>query len=406
MEDRFLKSKRAVLSIFMLFSLMMVPLDCFSGVIFSDNFDTWPSDWKCTDGNAVPVAHGWGPTGIVQHCASSAMDGFGAINKMGPGRTGNAYTVWIKPARIYSGTAGAGTGTVANCLNTQVGVCNGGFPTCYKLYDANANFGNETPSPTQTLSIVRDPHTAPGLPPSPNRPTDRWGNASCIVDNHTLYTFQHYWAPGDSFEIWYPPNNYRSSLNKYDLESYGHLTELYIRYYIKTTPAFNKVALSGMKLLRLNTNNRSGFIINIKNNSDPYTLQTGTFGCEYFRSTVPLSTVSDGKWHSVEWRLKLNDPGVANGIYEIWVDGGATAHWAKTNADYGLATSDMWFTTIFAAGLGIGNYSDEKWNMSDWTSVAFDDFVISTDYIGPIGGPIPIKKDPPPAPPTGLKVVP
>ncbi len=130
----------------------------------------------------------------------------------------------------------------------------------------------------------------------------------------------------------------------------------------------------------------------------------GTFGCGLFYSPITFATVTDGTWHSLETIRKLNDPGQANGIYEIWIDGGANGHWLKTNADYSPATSDTWFTSMYAAGLGIGNYSDERWNMSDWTGVGFDDFVISTDYVGPIGGPI--KKDAPPAPPTGLKVVP
>lgn len=408
MEERFLKSKKAIFSIFILFFLAMVPLDCFSGVIFQEDFESWPADWKCADGNTVPLAHGW----TRQNCSQTALDNFGSQTKMGPGHNSkNAYYYYIKGYQIYSGKAGAGTGTLADCsTKAGGGVCDGGFPKCYKLYDPNANFGGEKPVATVGLSPIRDPNHSPGLPPP--APSDRWSNASCVVDSHTLYTFNNYWSEGSPYEIWFPPNSYRGCLDNTNLAASGVRTnEIYVRYYIKAPTTFDKVGM-GAKVVRLHTENLGTVYLNIASSVPPYTLRSGQFvflggTAGAYRSNITFSMVADNTWHCLEFRVKLNNPGQKNGIAEIWIDGGKTAHWSNTNCDFTPVTSDHYFTEVWQPGLGLGNYSNEKWNMTDWTPIAFDDVVISTNYIGTgIGGTTGTTENAPPSPPTGLKVIP
>jgi Bacterial Ig-like domain (group 2) len=80
-----------------------------------------------------------------------------------------------------------------------------------------------------------------------------------------------------------------------------------------------------------------------------------------------------GKWYCVEAHARLNDPGRANGIFELWISGGLEArfeglNWQGAYSDYGI-------NTVF-----LENY----WN--DGTPQPqeryFDNFIVSTQRIG------------------------
>ena len=49
---------------------------------------------------------------------------------------------------------------------------------------------------------------------------------------------------------------------------------------------------------------------------------------------------------------------------------------------------------IHRVGVGIGNVSDSDWYQTNWSAIGFDDYVVSTDYVGPddvvIPGPAPV----------------
>jgi hypothetical protein len=98
-------------------------------------------------------------------------------------------------------------------------------------------------------------------------------------------------------------------------------------------------------------------------------------------TTLPLSWVSDfndGQWHSHELRIKLNSSGSASdGILEYWLDGVKKA--THVNVSFG----DISNMAIHRFGVGIGNVSDSPWYQAQWSAIAFDDVVVSTEYIGP-----------------------
>lgn len=394
-----------------LISAVIFPVIARAAIIFQDDFDNWPSDWVCNDGGSVPVVNGWSSS---VPCAHTNNDGFGSELKIGAGRTGNALYLWKKDFTIVaSATAGAGTGDKFCCAAQNLcpggltSVGNWGYPTCYKLYDASANFGSETPVFTTGLDRIYS-STHNGIPGQ----TGEWDRIVGVGDANTLYTQDNWWAPGQSYTIHGIADNYRAFLT-YTFS--GNYTELYQRYYVNVPVAFNKSAAwaGEVKLWRMHTNGTSNGAIyfSVRAGSQPgYKIRDGSFdfkadgGASIFSTGIPLSTVADGTWHSVEFHLKLNDPGTANGVAEMWIDGGSpqgTPNYSKTNINWSTYFDNTnHFTDVYH--FPEGNDSPEPWDMTTWTGIAYDDYVISNSYIGPVGG---APDTTPPAAPTGVTVI-
>lgn len=90
----------------------------------------------------------------------------------------------------------------------------------------------------------------------------------------------------------------------------------------------------------------------------------------------PLSALEPGKWYSLEQRLKLNTPGKANGILQVWVDGHEIFHRQDMNfrnTDK-LKIEKIWFNFYF----GGTEKPDKNFNLFA------DNFVIASSYIGPV----------------------
>ena len=89
--------------------------------------------------------------------------------------------------------------------------------------------------------------------------------------------------------------------------------------------------------------------------------------------TPIFSKGMSGEWHCVEGHVKLNTPGVSDGVFEFWVDdhledGAYDVNWRGTWADYGLnLVSIENFWTGGAPG-----------DLSRWV----DDIVIATEPVG------------------------
>ena len=91
--------------------------------------------------------------------------------------------------------------------------------------------------------------------------------------------------------------------------------------------------------------------------------------------TPLFSPAESGRWVCVESHVRLNTPGRSDGVFELWVDGKMEA--ARTNLDWHGAWNDYAINAIF-----LENY----WNTGSIKRQArwFDDFVISTQPIGPV----------------------
>ena len=92
-----------------------------------------------------------------------------------------------------------------------------------------------------------------------------------------------------------------------------------------------------------------------------------------------FDTAESGRWVCVEARARLNTPGLADGVFTLWIDGQVEVHrddlnWVYSWQDYGI-------NAVF-----LENY----WNSGSPVAQEryFDDFVISTSYIGLARSPV------------------
>jgi hypothetical protein len=92
------------------------------------------------------------------------------------------------------------------------------------------------------------------------------------------------------------------------------------------------------------------------------------------RSRTPIFDAGHvGAWYCVEARMRLNDPGMANGVFQMWIDGVLEAE--RTGLDWVGRYDGFGINAVF-----LENY----WNAGSprGQSRVFDNFVVST---GPIG---------------------
>lgn len=106
--------------------------------------------------------------------------------------------------------------------------------------------------------------------------------------------------------------------------------EIYLRYYIKPLPGY---VYGAQKMITINATPAGGGGISIGGVGSPFQdgnmLACPVYDCNitnkvyYYRpnmaSALPLGSLT-GRWAFVEIRVKLNAPGQANGVYELWMD--------------------------------------------------------------------------------------
>jgi len=90
-------------------------------------------------------------------------------------------------------------------------------------------------------------------------------------------------------------------------------------------------------------------------------------------STPIFSTGYDGRWYCVEARVRLNDPGLANGIQEFWIDGALEAR--AEQLDFVRSYTDYALNAIF-----FENYDND--GSAQEQERYFDNVVVATTRIG------------------------
>lgn len=91
---------------------------------------------------------------------------------------------------------------------------------------------------------------------------------------------------------------------------------------------------------------------------------------------VPTSAlIPRARWISVEFMLKHNTPGQADGEQAFWIDGALEGHWKGIN----------WrkTETLKANALTLESYITDLWTKNPTNVVFFDNVVIARRYIGP-----------------------
>lgn len=90
--------------------------------------------------------------------------------------------------------------------------------------------------------------------------------------------------------------------------------------------------------------------------------------------TAPL--IPRDRWICVEFMLKHNTPGQADGEQAFWIDGTLQGHWTGFN----------WRKTLDlnANALTLESYITDRWTRNPTNVVCFDNVVIARRYIGPV----------------------
>lgn len=139
-------------------------------------------------------------------------------------------------------------------------------------------------------------------------------------------------------------------------------------------------------------------------------MQSGYFKVSITYGVAPYnslySTISaadlglfDGEWHSIEVGIIVSDYGQANGEVHVYFDGqelelstfgGANKSIGQTAVNFGWP-ADRYITVPMAPGVGNltldSGVNEAVWAASDdaWHTIEWDDYVLSTEYIGPAG---------------------
>jgi hypothetical protein len=87
-----------------------------------------------------------------------------------------------------------------------------------------------------------------------------------------------------------------------------------------------------------------------------------------------VPAIQRGRWICVEFMLKHNTPGQADGEQAFWIDGVLLGHWKGIN----------WRKTtgLQANALTIESYVTDRWTKNPVNVVSFDNVVIARRYIG------------------------
>jgi hypothetical protein len=99
------------------------------------------------------------------------------------------------------------------------------------------------------------------------------------------------------------------------------------------------------------------------------------WGNSFMRHGQDQPAIPRDKWICVEFMVKHNTPGEANGEQAFWIDGELTGHW----------TGFEWRTTpaLWANSLAVESYVTDRWTKNPVNIVFFDNVVVARDYIGP-----------------------
>ncbi len=167
----------------------------------------------------------------------------------------------------------------------------------------------------------------------------------------------------------------------------GPYKELYFRWYVKFEEGFDKAISEGFKFMdRIIIRTPSGAEDDLYPSlhgsklSSANLMLYGGWPSGYFATWRNIadnaSFYPDHNWHSMELRIKLNSPGLADGAVQTWIDGVL----AYSYENILIESSGDYYFKIFSFGLG--NVSDSSWDQTTFKSMYYDDFVISTTYIG------------------------
>lgn len=222
---------------------------------------------------------------------------------------------------------------------------------------------------------------------------------------------------GKSLKQWKAPGTteggYDGYLNyRFDATEFAnHYRALNARMYVKIDPELNATGCTGecpKFFNRIYGGDAAGQLdSDILFNLNGSTMQNSLFkvsitgGVSPFNSIYSTSSAAsyglfDGEWHCIEVGIVVSDYGEANGEVHVYFDGeeieiaggsGQNPSIGQTAVDFNWP-ANRYITAPFAPG--VGNLTVEgvaQWTATDdtWHAIEWDDYVLSTEYIGPAG---------------------
>lgn len=219
------------------------------------------------------------------------------------------------------------------------------------------------------------------------------GNAGAAGTNCTASSGQHSGTGQAAF------------MGDHNFSGLQSVNEIYFRYYLKDLPGFQ----SGLeKMLSINLCCAGGGGIKFGNTfswSGTRNIQV-TVEAEQVNRGLNVSSISllAGNWWYIEYHIKLNTPGVSDGIWEAWIDNCGPNGTGCT----GTPTLRARHTNVVWRNSGDSSQIGSLW-MENWANPGsvgetyYDQIKVSR--VGPIGflgqG---TASNPPPAPPTNLRI--
>lgn len=180
--------------------------------------------------------------------------------------------------------------------------------------------------------------------------------------------------------------------------------DIYVGFWFKFSSNWDRHSIGDKLAYSINQNGGCGnFAIIVRNDFGSKMTMTNQ-PCSPFITANFLSNtgydpvINLNTWYWVEYYAKKNTPGVADGLFKLWIDGQlVTSH---TNVPYWTSSegSKYWGIVRMIPVWG-GNVGDKK-TAAD--SIWYDDVIVSDTQIGYPGAPVPDTT--PPAAPTGLAV--
>jgi hypothetical protein len=223
---------------------------------------------------------------------------------------------------------------------------------------------------------------------------------------------------GNSLKQWKAPGTNESGYNGYinyvfnSTQFNNHYRTLYSRVYVKFPLELNATGCAGAcpKLMgRMYGGTSAGsttkeVYLNITGN----TMKTSTFQIVIDGATPPFDSIYstktaasygifDGKWHAIELGVSAGTSGQADGQIHLYIDGTEVQLAGGSGESPAIGQTKVafnWAPNVYITAPlvpGVGNLSPESsalWASSDnkWHAIEWDDFVVSTTYIGPSNG--------------------
>ncbi|EDM73661.1 hypothetical protein PPSIR1_39210 [Plesiocystis pacifica SIR-1] len=233
------------------------------------------------------------------------------------------------------------------------------------------DFDDDTPGPYVDLADWNDPPWDSGV---------EEGRVEIIEGDDAF--------AGRSLRIHYPEGGVGPSQGgaQWRLEFDASYTELYLAYRIRFAPGFDFVkggkipGLVGGTAPTGCVEDQTGFSARGMWRTDgravqymywPEKVENCGDDYDYMLDDTPV-TFAPGQWHLVEHRLRMNTPGVADGVLQAWMDGELVLDeqdFLYRTADYDYAVDAMYFSTFFGG-------SGADWAPTTDETVDFDDFVV------------------------------